>query len=120
MTPDFPLPPEVPPVSAEELVDGVLPEDAEEPRKYPSTLGGLVYLVVLAVAAGSLLLAWLVDWRVGLSLFGASLVSAAVARVVLDDVDAGMLAVRKKWFDALLFTVMGVAIIALALTIPSR
>ena len=44
------VPPEsVPPVSAEELVDGDRSDtETVEERRYPSTIGGAIYLVVLA------------------------------------------------------------------------
>lgn len=122
MTPDLPPPPEdVPPVSAESLIDGAVAEDAPDmPRTYPSTIGGAFYLVVLAVATGGLLITWLVDWRIGLEIFGGSLCFAAIARAVLHRRDAGMLAVRSKPIDTVLLLTLGIAIIVLAATIPSR
>ena len=127
MTPDN-LPPtgiippaaEIPPVSAEELVDGAVPEDADAPRRYPSTLGGAFYLLVLAVAAGGLVVTWFVNWRLGLEIFGGALCFAALMRAFLNPRDAGMLAVRNKVFDPLALLTLGITIIALAATIPSR
>lgn len=122
MTPDLPSSPEdIPPVSAESLVDGAAAEDAPDmPRTYPSTIGGAFFLVVLAVATGGLVVAWLVNWRIGLEIFGGSLCFAALARSILDKKDAGMLAVRGRVFDSVLLLGLGIAIIALAATIPSR
>lgn len=127
MTPDdvpptgiIPPAPEIPPVSAEELVDGAVPEDADAPRRYPSTIGGAVYLLVLAAAAGGLIVTWFVSWRLGLEIFGGALCFAALVRIILQPRDAGMLAVRNKVFDPLALLVLGVTIIALAATIPSR
>ena len=42
------------------------------------------------------------NWRVGVRWFGGALVFAAVVRAVLPAKDAGMLAVRKRWWDCLL------------------
>lgn len=123
MTPDLPPPhaDDVPPVSAESLVDGVLAEDAPDmPRTYPSTIGGSFYLVVLGISVVGLGLAWFVNWRLGLEIFGGALCLAAVARSVLPARDAGMLAVRGKKIDTLVLLTLGIPIIVLAITIPSR
>lgn len=118
------VPPEVvPPVSAEALVGDQVMEDfgdQGEPRRYPSTIGGALYLVVLAVALVGLVLAWTGDWRVGVQVLAASLWGAALGRVVLPERDAGMLAVRNRWLDALMLVGLGVALTFLAWTIPDR
>lgn len=113
------VPPEdVPPVSAEDLVDGSHVESDE--RRYPSTIGGALYLVVLvAVGAGLAVVAW-GDWRLGVRIMGGSLLGGAVARVALSPRDAGMLAVRNKPMDALVLVGVGVAMIWLAGSIPDQ
>lgn len=112
--PDHLEPPEsVEPVSAE-------PVDPDEPRRYPSTIGGAFYLVVLAVVGVSLVLVALDEWRTGIRLMGGSLVFAAAVRLVLRSRDAGMLAVRHKVLDAVILAVLGGALIFLAGSIPDQ
>ena len=107
-------PPEsVEPVSAE-------PVNPDEPRRYPSTVGGMFYLLVLAVVAASLVLVALHEWRTGIRLMGGSLVFAALVRLALRARDAGMLAVRHKVLDALILVVLGGALIFLAGSIPDQ
>ena len=107
-------PPEsVEPVSAE-------PFDPDEPRRYPSTIGGAFYLVVLAVVGFSLVLVGSGEWRTGIRLMGGSLVFAAAVRLALSSRDAGMLAVRHKVLDAVILIVLGASLIFLAGSIPDQ
>ena len=92
--------------------------DEEEPRRYPSTIGGAFYLSILAVAGTALFIAGRSDWRLGIQIFGGSLLVAALLRLVLANRDAGMLAVRNRFLDAFLLTGAGIALIALATSIP--
>jgi hypothetical protein len=115
-------PPDVAPEHSDEPLDEPLPpeEPVPEPRKYPSTIGGLFYiLIMLTTLAG---LGGVVDghWRVGLEIMGVALVAAALIRAVLNNADAGMLAVRAKWLDVAIVAGLGIAIIALAATIPGQ
>jgi hypothetical protein len=121
------VPPEsVPPISAEDLVDGDHPEDGgefegePEERRYPSTIGGAFYLLVLMITVAGLTVAALDDWRVGIRMLGGALLLAAVVRVVLSPRDAGMLAVRHKALDVGLLAGLGVALILLATSIPDQ
>jgi len=112
------VPPEdVPPVSAEDLVDGQV---VEEERRYPSTLGGAFYLACLGAVAAGLLVVVYGDWRLGIRIMGGSLLASALVRVVLRSRDAGMLAVRNKPIDALVLVGLGVAMIWLAGSIPDQ
>jgi len=112
--PDHLEPPEsVEPVSAE-------PVDPDEPRRYPSTIGGAFYLLVLAVVGVSLVLVAADEWRTGIRLMGGSLVFAACVRLLLRARDAGMLAVRHKVLDAVILLVLGGALIFLAGSIPDQ
>ena len=107
-------PPEsVEPTSAE-------PVDPEDPRRYPSTIGGMFYLLVLGVVAAAMLIVALDEWRTGIRLMGGALVFAAAVRLVLRRRDAGMLAVRHKVLDALILAVLGGALIFLAGSIPDQ
>jgi hypothetical protein len=119
------VPPEsVPPVSAEALVDGDLPgpeaEDVEEERRYPSTIGGAFYLLVLAVVGAGLVVVLTGEWRTGVRVMGGALLFAALVRLVLRARDAGMLAVRHKALDAAVLVVLGGALIFLAGSIPDQ
>ena len=107
-------PPEsVDPTSAE-------PVDPEDPRRYPSTIGGMFYLLVLVVVAVAIGIVALAEWRTGIRLMGGALVFAAAVRLALRRRDAGMLAVRHKVLDAVILAVLGGALIFLAGSIPDQ
>ncbi len=110
---DIDPPESVPPVSAE-------PVDPDEPRRYPSTIGGAFYLLVLGVVAVAMVIVVLDEWRTGIRLMGGALVLAAAVRLVLRARDAGMLAVRHKVLDALVLVLLGGALIFLAGSIPDQ
>lgn len=115
-------PEDIPAVSAEELVDGALPEGETpgEPRRYPSTIGGMFYLLVLTVALVGVGLVATGSWRSGVKVIGGSLLLAAAVRLVLSDRDAGMLAVRHKSIDVTLLVVVGMVMVFLAGSIPNQ
>ena len=98
----------------------MLPEPEEAPRRYPSTIGGAFYLMVLAAAGVGGVLVVRDDWRTGVKWIGASLLAAAAIRLVLRERDAGMLAVRHRAVDAVLLVTVGIALIVLATTIPNQ
>ena len=110
---------DIPPVTAEELVDGELVDEEPEPRRYPSTIGGACYLVILLVTLVGLGIVLRGDWRVGVQTIGGSLLAAALLRLVLPAKDAGMLAVRHRALDVLMVTAVGGVLIFLARTIPT-
>jgi hypothetical protein len=119
------VPPEsVPPISAEDLVDGdhpkAHPQGEPEERRYPSTIGGAFYLLVLLITVAGLAVAALSDWRVGIRMLGGALLLASAVRVVLSPRDAGMLAVRHKALDVVLLAGLGAALIFLASSIPDQ
>ncbi|MBZ5733238.1 DUF3017 domain-containing protein [Nocardioides sp. TRM66260-LWL] len=97
------------------------PRGSEDGRRWtPRTVGGWVYLGVLVIDAVGLLLALAGAWRVGVAVLGASLLLAAVARLLLRGRDAGMLAVRHWAIDAALLAITGGVVLALAATVPGR
>jgi hypothetical protein len=100
----------------------MVPQPAEEePRRVPSTIGGLVYLVVVGLSAVGLLVVAFGPWRRGIALIGFALLLGAVARAVLRDRDAGMLRVRRgRWIDVLMLGGVGTALITLASVIPNQ
>ena len=100
------------------LPDGEAPED--EPRRHPSTVGGLVYLLVLALTAVGIFIAWTGDWRLGMQWVGAAMILGAAGRLVLRSKDAGMLAVRNRAVDAVLLSGMGAMLIVLSESIPNQ
>jgi DUF3017 family protein len=111
--------PEIEPPVAE--VADVPAESAEpEGRRYPSTLGGLCYLAVLAASAIGLVIITRGDWRLGVKWNAVALGAAALARLVLPAPQAGMLAVRRRFVDVLLLAGVGVALWILAVTIPNQ
>lgn len=93
-------------------------ETPEEPRRHPSTIGGALYLVILAVVVVSLAVAAAGRWQLGTHGVAGCLLVAAVLRFALPDRDAGMLAVRGRWLDGGLLAVLGAALWFLASTMP--
>lgn len=113
-------PDDIPAVSAEDLVDGEPVDGEPQARRYPSTIGGMFYLVVLVVTAVGFGLAAAGHWRTGVRVIGGALVAAAGIRLALRPRDAGMLAVRHKVVDAGLLVLLGVSLIVLAGDIPDQ
>jgi DUF3017 family protein len=106
--------------STEPTVDDVPPESAEPAgRRYPSTIGGACYLLVLSAAGVGLGIVGQGNWRLGVKWVAASLLAAALARLLLPAPQAGMLAVRRRFVDVLLLAVLAVALWFLAATIPN-
>ena len=86
----------------------------------PSKLAWLPYLIVLAGTAAGMLVAWHGSKYAGrgAALIGASLLAAALARLVLPNRFAGVLASRRKASDVLGFAVFGAAVLAVAISLP--
>jgi len=95
-------------------------EQAQEERRYPSTIGGAFYLVVLAMGTIGIGIAWGGDWRLGIRCLAGGLCFAAVLRLVLPRRDAGMLAVRSRLIDIVILGGVGTALFFLAATIPNQ
>ena len=91
---------------------------ARDPR--PSKLAWLPYLIVLAGAATGMLIAWQGSKYAGrgAALIGASLLVGALARLILPERYAGLLASRRKASDVLAFAVFGAAVLAVAIALP--
>lgn len=113
-----PPPEDIPPVSAEELVGG--DERPDDIRRYPSTIGGALYLCVLAVVVGGIGIVLWVDWRIGTRIIAGGLGAAALFRLVLRERDAGMLAVRNRFLDAFMLAGVGGVLAFLASSIPNQ
>ncbi|GAA4675661.1 DUF3017 domain-containing protein [Nocardioides nanhaiensis] len=119
------MPPEGTPAPSE----GEPPEEPPEPpeaspaleeRRHPSTLGGALYLLILAAMSLGVVLAYLDDWRLGARILGGALLTAGALRLVLPERDAGMLRVRHRLVDVGVLAVMGGAIVWLAGDIPEQ
>jgi hypothetical protein len=95
-------------------------ERPAEERKYPSTIGGVFYLLVLAAGGAGIAIVWTGDWRLGIRLLAVGLGAAALLRLVLPKRDAGMLAVRSRLFDVVLLGGFCAALFFLAQTIPNQ
>ena len=106
-------------VEAELVAAGVQQPEGEE-RRYPSTIGGALYLGVLTVVAFGLVVTAFGHWRGGVHLIAGALVGAAALRLVLPARDAGMLAVRHRALDCSLLAATGAALWILASTIPNQ
>jgi hypothetical protein len=96
------------------------PDGDEEPRRYPSTIGGAFYISILVAAGTALVVAARSDWRLGVQILGGAVLVAALLRLILATRDAGMLAVRHRAFDVFLLTSAGVALVVLASSIPNQ
>jgi Protein of unknown function (DUF3017) len=75
------------------------------------------FLLVMAVVAVGVGLIVLYYWRRGTTLIGAALLLAAVFRLVLPDERAGLIVVRKRTVDVLVYTVFGLMVLYVSLSI---
>ena len=101
------------------------PEQAEVQAQKPPRRGALgvlfrqwPLLLVLAGGVSALLVVALNGFRLGCSLLGASVLFAAVARMVLPARRVGLLVVRSRAFDVLVLAAMGAALVVLAIVVP--
>ena len=77
----------------------------------------LPLLLVLAVVAVGLVRIGMYHWREGTVLLGAALLVAALLRALLPETSIGMVAIRGRGVDFLLYSGLGIMIMAVALTI---
>ncbi len=96
------------------------PGDDDGPRRVPRTIGGVVYLLVVGMALAGLGITVAGGWRTGVGWMGAGLLVGALARAVLSERGAGMLRVRRRWADVLTLTIVGIALIVLAVVVPEQ
>ena len=97
----------------------MIPDD-DVPRRHPRTIGGAVYLLVVATAAIGLLAAVCGPWRTGVAWLGVAVVICLAARLVIPERQAGMLRVRRKLPDVVLMLLAGVALIVLSIVVPDQ
>lgn len=96
------------------------PEGEPAERRYPSTIGGAFYLLILTGTGLGVGIVASGDWRLGIRCVGGALCFAAICRLVLPNRDAGMLAVRNRFVDAAILAGLGLALFFLATTIPDQ
>jgi len=77
----------------------------------------LAFAVVLAVVALGMVRIAQYHWREGTAVLGLALLLAAGLRVALPPERAGLLVIRGRYLDALLYGGFGVLVLAVALTI---
>ena len=94
------------------------PEDGTDRR--PQTIGGGVYLLVVASALTGLAITVLGAWRTGVIWIGAGLLVGGAVRLVLPERQAGMLRVRGKGSDVTMMLLVGVALVVLAVVVPPQ
>jgi Protein of unknown function (DUF3017) len=92
-------------------------------RDEPAVTGGLAWVLYLIVLAGAAVAMFIVSRGSayasrGTALLGGTLLAAALARLVLPNRFAGLLASRQKTSDVLAFAVFGAAVLAVALSLP--
>lgn len=88
--------------------------------KLPSTPGGVVYFLVLAMMLAGIVLVGLGTWRTGVAVMGSSFAVAFLARAVLPDEKAGMLRIRRRFVDLITMGLCCGGMVALAYVIPTR
>ena len=86
----------------------------------PRSRGSQLYLLQLLCVAVGLVLVVLDQWRAGIVVVGVAFVVGAVARSVVPIDHTGMLRVRGKAFDIFWMSLLGAALIVLAVLIPSQ
>lgn len=84
----------------------------------PAPSGTLVYLSLLVALLIGVLLIAVGVWRAGVGLCGTSFVVAGVGRALLGEDTAGLLRVRRRWFDAAWMSFLGVSLVVLAVIVP--
>lgn len=88
--------------------------------RMPRSRGSQLYLVQLVVVIVGLGLVVVGPWRAGVAVVGGAFIVGAVARSVVPVSHTGMLRVRGKLFDMVWMTLLGVALVVLALVIPDQ
>ena len=86
----------------------------------PRSRGSQIYLLQLLGVFIGIVLVVAGHWRVGIVIVGATFLVGAAARSVVPVSHTGMLRVRGKAFDMFWMTTLGVALIVLAIVIPSQ
>jgi hypothetical protein len=75
------------------------------------------FAIVIGVTLMGLLRVVQYHWRQGAVLIGVALLIAALLRVLVTDEQAGLIAIRSRAVDALLYSAFGLTVIVTAITI---
>lgn len=92
----------------------------DNPDRRPQTFGGVVYLVVVAMAAVGVAITFAGSWRTGVSWMGSGLLVGALSRLALPERRAGMLRVRRRPADVAMLALAGGALLVLAVVVPDQ
>ncbi len=111
-------------IAASTAVDrgGAAGRRSHAPRAKPARVAQLPYLLVLAIAVGGL--AWTWQGGIGrvkegtLALAGAMFIGA-LARLVLPEARAGMLASRRRLVDVVSLAALGIGLLVAGLVLPT-
>jgi Protein of unknown function (DUF3017) len=77
----------------------------------------LAFALVFSVTVAAFVLIISYHWRRGATLLGGALLLAGGLRAILSDRRAGLLAIRGRSADVLSYTALGLALVAVAVTI---
>ncbi|MDQ3406182.1 MAG: DUF3017 domain-containing protein [Actinomycetota bacterium] len=91
-------------------------EGSQRGGKHPALIH-LPFALVMTVVVVGLVRILMDHWREGSVWIGLALLLAAGLRVLLRDEQAGLIAIRSRAIDVLTYTLLGVLVIAVALTI---
>jgi Protein of unknown function (DUF3017) len=97
------------------VTNGVL--QVTDRRRRQQLMAHLPFALVLAVVAVGFGAIFAYHWRWGSGLIGCALLLAAGLRMVLTDRQIGLLAIRSRVVDMLLYGGFGLLVLAIALTI---
>ena len=75
------------------------------------------FVLVLAIAAAGIGLIFAYHWRIGSGLIGGSLLVAAGLRLLLPEKQLGLIALRRRFTEVLLYGGFGILIVLVAATI---
>ena len=84
----------------------------------PDAVGDWLFGLCLALSMSGLVVAAAGNWRQGCGLSGLGMLVASGIRMALPDGMTGMLRVRRKAVDVVAFTLLGGALLGLAIVVP--
>jgi len=88
-----------------------------QPRRDGGVAAQLAFALVVGIVLAGFALIAVYRWRRGATLIGGALLLAGGLRAVLPDGVTGLLAIRGRSADVLAYTALGLALVAVAVTI---